>query len=98
MAFDMTWEVLWPLCLACGARRGGRALPRAARATLGLGVLFAAGGLVVGAGGGALAAVFPVGGLLVGLLLVAAGAWLCLSGQGVGLLAASRALGRVELG
>src|SRR3989442_1482226 len=83
---------------ASAARRVGRALLLAAMATLGFVVLFAAVGLVVGTGGRALAAVFPVGGLLVGLLLVVGGAWLCLTGQGIGVLAASRALGRVELG
>jgi cytochrome c-type biogenesis protein len=83
---------------ASGVRRAGRALLLAAMATLGFVVLFAAVGLVIGAGGRALAAVFPVGGLLVGLLLVAGGAWLCLTGQQVGVLAASGALGRLELG
>lgn len=80
-----------------GGRRVGRALLLAAMATLGFVVLFAAVGLVVGAGGRALAAVFPVAGLIVGVLLILGGAWLALSGRAVGFMAASRAGGATEL-
>ena len=54
-------------------------------------------GLAFGAGGRALAALFPLGGLLVGVGLAGLGAWLALTGRGFGIVAASGAMGRVEL-
>ncbi len=81
-----------------GLQRAGRALLFGAMATLGFVALFAAVGLVIGAGGYAVAAAFPVAGLLVGVALVGLGAWLAFSGREFGLLAASRALDRVRLG
>jgi cytochrome c biogenesis protein CcdA len=77
--------------------RAGRALVLGLMATLGFVALFGAVGLVIGLGGRALAAYFPIGGLLIGAGLVALGAWLALTGQGFGILAASQAMGRVEL-
>lgn len=79
------------------ARRAGRALVLGMMATLGFVALFAGVGLVIGAGGRAIAAYFPIAGLLIGVGLVALGAWLTLTGQGFGILAASQAMGRVEL-
>ena len=77
--------------------RAGRALVLGLMATVGFVALFGAVGLVIGAGGRALAAYFPVGGLLIGVGLAALGAWLAHTGQGFGILAASQAMGRVEL-
>ena len=82
---------------ASAPRRAARAVLLGLTATLGFVLLFAVVGLVIGAGGRALAAAFPIGGLLVGLVLAALGAWLTLSGRGLGVLAASRAMGGVEL-
>lgn len=79
------------------ASRAGRALVLGMMATLGFVALFAGVGLVIGAGGRAIAAYFPISGLLIGVGLVALGAWLTLTGQGFGILAASQAMGRVEL-
>jgi cytochrome c-type biogenesis protein len=81
-----------------GWQRAGKALLLGLMATLGFVTLFALVGLVVGAGGGALAAAFPLGGLVIGIALVALGGWLTLSGRGLGILAAGQALGRVKLG
>ncbi len=78
-------------------RRAGKALLLGLMATLGFVALFGAVGLAFGAGGRALGAAFPIGGLLVGATLVVLGAWLALSGQGFGILAASGAMGHVEL-
>jgi cytochrome c-type biogenesis protein len=78
-------------------RRAGKALLLGLMATLGFVPIFAAVGLVIGAGGRALAGAFPVGGMLVGVALVGLGLWLALTGQGFGILAASGAMGRVEL-
>ncbi|MBA2447013.1 MAG: cytochrome c biogenesis protein CcdA [Chloroflexi bacterium] len=80
-----------------GRQRAGKALLLGLMATLGFVALFAAVGLAIGAGGRALIAAFPVGGLLVGVALAGLGAWLALSGRGFGILAASRAMGHVEL-
>lgn len=82
---------------ARGWTRAGRSLLLAGMATVGFVVIFAAVGLIVGAGGLALGAAFPVGGMLVGAALVLLGAWLALSGREFGLLAAGRAMGRVKL-
>lgn len=79
-------------------QRAGRALLLGAMATLGFVAIFAIVGLVIGAGGYAVARVFPIGGLLVGAALIGLGAWLALSGRGLGVLAASRAMERVQLG
>lgn len=81
-----------------GWQRAGKALQLGFLATLGFVILFALVGLVVGAGGSALASAFPFGGLLIGVGLAALGGWLALSGRGVGFLAASQAMGRVQLG
>ena len=78
-------------------RRAARALLLGLMATLGFVALFGLVGLIIGAGGRALAAYFPMGGLLIGVGLAALGAWLALTGQGFGILAASQAMGRVEL-
>lgn len=80
-----------------GWQRAGKALLLGLMATLGFVTLFAIVGLVVGAGGGALAAAFPIGGLAIGIALAALGAWLALTGRGLGILAASQAMGRVEI-
>ena len=79
------------------ARRAGRALVLGLMATLGFVALFGGVGLIIGVGGRAIAAYFPIGGLLIGVGLVVLGAWLALTGQGFGILAASQAMGRVEL-
>ena len=79
------------------ARRAGKALLLGATATLGFVSIFAVVGLAIGAGGRAIAGAFPIGGLAVGVLLTGLGAWLALSGRGFGILAASRAMGHVEL-
>lgn len=81
-----------------GWQRAGKALLLGLMATLGFVTLFALVGLVVGAGGGALAAAFPFGGLVIGIVLTVLGAWLALSGRDLGILAASQALGQVKLG
>lgn len=81
-----------------GWDRAGRALELGALATLGFVALFAAVGLLVGAGGRALGSAFPIGGLSVGVLLTLLGIWLSLTGRGFGLLVASRSMGRVQLG
>ena len=78
-------------------RRAGKALLLGVMATLGFVTIFAAVGLAIGAGGRALAGAFPVGGMLVGLALLGLGVWLALTGRGFGILAASGAMGRVEL-
>jgi cytochrome c biogenesis protein CcdA len=83
---------------AAGWSRAVRSLVLALTATLGFVAIFAAVGLVVGAGGQALGSAFPVGGLLVGVGLILLGAWLALSGRELGLLSAGRAMGRVRLG
>jgi cytochrome c biogenesis protein CcdA len=80
------------------AQRAGRALLLGAMATVGFVALFAIVGLIIGAGGYAVARVFPIGGLLVGIVLVGLGAWLALTGRSLGLLMASRAMERVQLG
>lgn len=79
-------------------RRAARALLLAVMATLGFVTIFAVVGLIIGAGGRALANAFPVGGFLVGLLLTGLGGWLALTGRSFGILAAGGAMGRVELG
>jgi cytochrome c biogenesis protein CcdA len=81
-----------------GGRRAARALLLAVMATLGFVTIFAAVGLIIGAGGRALAGAFPIGGFLVGLLLVGLGGWLALSGRSFGIVAASGAMDRVQLG
>jgi cytochrome c biogenesis protein CcdA len=81
-----------------GWQRVGKALLLGSMATVGFVAIFALVGLVVGAGGWALAAAFPFGGLVIGLALAVLGGWLALSGRGLGILAASQALGRVKLG
>jgi cytochrome c-type biogenesis protein len=78
-------------------RRVGKALLLGLMATLGFVALFAVVGAAIGAGGRALASLFPIGGLLVGVALAILGAWLALTGRGFGILAASRAMGQVEL-
>jgi cytochrome c biogenesis protein CcdA len=80
------------------AARAGGAVLLAAMATLGFVAVFGAVGLVVGAGGAAVASLFPLGGLVVGVALVGLGAWLALSGEGFGLVAAGRAMGSLRLG
>ena len=79
-------------------KRVARALLLGLMATLGFVALFGGVGLIIGAGGRALAAYFPIGGLIIGVGLAALGAWLALTGQGFGILVASQAMGRVELG
>ena len=81
-----------------GWRRARKALLLGVMATLGFVLLFAVVGLIIGAGGRALAAAFPVGGLIIGVILVGIGAWLALSGRSLGLLAASQAMEQVRLG
>ena len=78
-------------------RRAGKALLLGATATLGFVTIFAMVGLAIGLGGRALVGFFPLGGLAVGILLAVLGLWLALSGRGFGILAASRAMGHVEL-
>ena len=80
-----------------GLERAGRALLLGLMATLGFVLLFALVGAVIGLGGRALVEAFPIGGLLVGVALTALGAWLALTGRELGILAASRALGHVQL-
>ena len=80
-----------------GRQRAGKALLLGLMATLGFVAIFAVVGLIIGAGGRALAGAFPIGGLAVGVILTVLGAWLALSGRGFGILAASRAMGQVEL-
>lgn len=80
-----------------GWQRAGKAIVLAFFATLGFVALFGLVGLAIGSGGRALANAFPVGGLLVGAALAATGAWLAWSGRGLGVLAASGAMGRVQL-
>ena len=79
------------------AQRAGKALVLGAMATLGFVTVFGIVGLVIGAGGRALVSTFPIGGLAVGVLLAGLGAWLAISGRGFGILAASRAMGHVQL-
>ena len=78
-------------------QRAGKALMLGATATLGFVTVFGLAGLIIGAGGRALVGAFPVGGLAVGVLLAGLGLWLSLTGRGFGILAASRAMGHVEL-
>lgn len=78
-------------------RRAGKALLLGALATLGFVTIFAVVGVVIGAGGRALAGAFPIGGLVVGVLLAGLGLWLSITGRGLGILAASRAMGHVQL-
>jgi cytochrome c-type biogenesis protein len=78
-------------------RRVGKALLLGSMATVGFVAIFALVGVIVGAGGGALATSFPFGGLVIGIALAVLGGWLALSGRDLGILAASQALGRVEL-
>lgn len=80
-----------------GWHRFRKALLLGVMATLGFVMLFAVVGLIIGAGGRALATVFPMGGLVIGMALVGLGVWLALSGRGLGILAASRAMERVRL-
>lgn len=77
-------------------QRAGKALLLGTVATLGFVTIFAVVGLVIGAGGRALAGAFPIGGLAVGVLLAGLGTWLAVSGRGLGILAASRAMGHVQ--
>lgn len=79
-------------------RRAARALLLGLMATLGFVALFGLVGILIGAGGRALAAYFPIGGLLIGAGLAGLGAWLALTGRGFGILAASQAMGTVEVG
>ncbi len=81
-----------------GWQRAGKALVLGLMATLGFVALFAVVGLIIGTGGRALATAFPVGGLVIGVLLAGLGAWLALSNRPLGILAASRAMGQVQLG
>ena len=62
------------------ARRAVKALLVAAMATLGFVTIFAVVGLIIGAGGRALAGAFPLGGFLVGVVLLGLGGWLALTG------------------
>lgn len=78
-------------------RRASHAFLLAGTATLGFVALFAAVGLAIGAGGRALTSAFPIGGLLIGVGLTGLGAWLALSGREFGFVAASRAMGHVQL-
>jgi cytochrome c-type biogenesis protein len=78
-------------------RRAGKALMLGATATLGFVTVFGVVGLIIGAGGRALVGAFPIGGFAVGVLLAGLGVWLSLTGRGFGILAASRAMGHVEL-
>ncbi|HEY8885054.1 MAG TPA: cytochrome c biogenesis protein CcdA [Chloroflexota bacterium] len=80
-----------------GWERGARALLLGIMATLGFVVLFAIVGLIVGAGGQSLGAAFPFGGLAVGVALATLGVWLTVTGQEIGFLAASQAMGHVRL-
>ncbi|HLZ08686.1 MAG TPA: cytochrome c biogenesis protein CcdA [Chloroflexota bacterium] len=80
-----------------GWKRTEKALVLSLMATLGFVALFAVVGLVIGAGGRALAVVFPFGGLLMGIALAVGGAWLALSDRGFGVLAFGRAMGAVHL-
>jgi cytochrome c-type biogenesis protein len=80
-----------------GWERGARALLLGIMATLGFVVLFAIVGLIVGAGGQALGAAFPFGGLAVGVALATLGVWLTVTGQEIGFLAASQAMGHVRV-
>lgn len=81
-----------------GWRRARKALLLGVMATLGFVLLFAIVGLIIGAGGYALARAFPVAGLVIGVALIGLGAWLALSGRGLGILAASRAMEQIRLG
>jgi cytochrome c biogenesis protein CcdA len=76
----------------------GKSLVLGSMATVGFVAIFALVSLLVGAGGGALAATFPFGGLVIGIALAVLGGRLALSGQSLEILAASQALGRVSLG
>ena len=80
-----------------GRQRAAKALLLGLMATLGFVTLFGVVGLAIGTGGRALAGAFPIAGLLVGVALAVVGAWLALSGRELGILAASRAMGHVEL-
>jgi cytochrome c-type biogenesis protein len=80
-----------------GWKRTEKALVLSLMATLGFVALFAIVGLIIGAGGRALAAVFPLGGLVMGIALAIGGGWLALSDRGFGVLAFGRAMGAVQL-
>ncbi len=84
-----------------GSESGGRRLSRAVSlgllSTLGFVLLFGVVGLVVGAGGYALAQAFPYGGMLVGGVLLLLGTWLALSGRAFGVPSATRVWERVRL-
>lgn len=81
-----------------GWKRAGRALVLGLMATLGFVAIFAVVGAAMSVGGHALGNAFPVGGMLVGVALAGLGAWVAVTGRDLGLLAASRAMGRVRLG
>ncbi|MFN3286223.1 MAG: cytochrome c biogenesis CcdA family protein [bacterium] len=80
-----------------GPGRATRALALGAVSTVGFVVLFGAAGVVLGAGGRALARFFPYGGLLVGAGLATLGLWLTLSGREFGLAGATRVWERARL-
>lgn len=58
--------------------------------TAGFGVIFAAAGMVVTAGGRWLTEVFPYAGLIIGLAMIGLGIWLLRTHRSLGILAASR--------
>ena len=80
-----------------GWKRTEKALVLSLMATFGFVALFAVVGLVIGAGGHALADVFPVGGLVMGIVLAIGGGWLALSNRSFGVAAFGRAMGAVRL-
>lgn len=67
-----------------------RALLLGATATAGFVLLFGVVGVVLGVGGRGLISLFPWGGLLIGIALAALGVWLLVTGQSIGVFAASR--------
>jgi cytochrome c biogenesis protein CcdA len=80
-----------------GLNRASRALLLGLMATIGFIAIFAVVGTIFGLGGHALGNAFPLGGLVIGVVLTAAGGWLALTGQELGLLAASQSMGKVRL-
>ncbi len=74
--------------------RGFRALLLGATATGGFILLFGVVGLVLSLGGRGLIALFPWGGLVVGVALTVLGLWLLVTGNSLGILAASRVTAR----
>lgn len=79
-------------------RRTARVLLLGTLATAGFVLLFGAVGLLVGAGGRVLARWFPHGGTAVGVALTVLGAWLVISGRGLGFAGATRVWERTRPG